>query len=319
MNCSGASCTFTTISAGASHTCALDRNQEIWCWGDNSADQLGQGPGSTAHGTTPVKVMGGLKFTDVSAGRYFTCGLTTTQDVYCWGDNTLAAVGAASGLTVPSPSKVALAGKFTAIFSGADHACAVDTAGLMLCWGLNNLNQLNTQVATTTPSWCGNCSTIPMQVQSGVPAMQGKIAKTPLAGNGYTCAVVTTGETICWGSIYKANAGGLPASTPVQWLSAGWDHVCFITGGAGRCWGFNNNGRLGNGQFTPVNPNAPLSLTPVNVQTPPPGFFRIDGGTAFTCGISSDKEKVYCWGINGYGQLGDGTLTARNAPTRIVF
>jgi alpha-tubulin suppressor-like RCC1 family protein len=320
VGCPGAACQFATITAGASHTCALDKSQDVWCWGDNFVKQLGLGAMVYAGGPTPMKVTGGLKFTEVSAGRYFTCALSTTQDIYCWGDNSMAAVGSTVSSSLSSPTKVNLTGKFKAIVSGGDHACAVDTAGLMYCWGLNNLAQLNGSTSSTGVPSCSNCSATPQLVQGpSLPSMAGKVVDLPAAGSGFTCARVTTGETICWGSLNKGQGGGLPATPAIQWLNAGWDHVCFLASGAGSCWGFNNNGQLGNGQFTPINPNVPLSLTPVAVLQPPLGFSKIDGGIAFTCGISASKDDVYCWGINGYGQLGDGTTTARNQPVKIVF
>ena len=52
------------------------------------------------------------------------------------------------------------------------------------------------------------------------------------------------------------------------------------------------------------------------------GFTQISTGGAYnynaahTCGISTSK-KLYCWGVNTYGQLGDNSLTSRSAPVAI--
>ena len=76
---------FVVVSAGMSHSCGLDSQGAVYCWGSNSYGQLGNG--STAGGPTPVAVAGGLRFTQVSAGAEHSCGLATDGAVYCWGLN----------------------------------------------------------------------------------------------------------------------------------------------------------------------------------------------------------------------------------------
>src|SRR5687767_6767005 len=49
----------------------------------------------------------------------------------------------------------------------------------------------------------------------------------------------------------------------------------------------------------------------------PIAFYQLSGGDVHTCGITSDN-RLYCWGNNGGGQLGDGTTTDRSAPTPIA-
>jgi len=50
----------TRIDAGLDHTCALTRQHEIRCWGDNSTGELGDG--TTTSSAAPVLVKGGLRF-----------------------------------------------------------------------------------------------------------------------------------------------------------------------------------------------------------------------------------------------------------------
>ena len=42
-------------------------------------------------------------------------------------------------------------------------------------------------------------------------------------------------------------------------------------------------------------------------------------GTYHTCGITETGNKTYCWGQNNYGQLGDGTTSSKNYPTKIRY
>lgn len=77
--------TFVTISVGETHACALTTGGEAWCWGTNTEGELGV-PLETADVTgTPVPVATSLRFTDVQAGLYYTCAVTTGRKLVCWG------------------------------------------------------------------------------------------------------------------------------------------------------------------------------------------------------------------------------------------
>lgn len=46
-------------------------------------------------------------------------------------------------------------------------------------------------------------------------------------------------------------------------------------------------------------------------------FASLSLGTWHTCGISTDG-RAYCWGLNGSGQLGNGTTQDANVPTPVL-
>ena len=52
----------TVVVAGASHSCALAKSGAAYCWGANSAGQMGNGRVDGVYGT-PVRVAGGMVFT----------------------------------------------------------------------------------------------------------------------------------------------------------------------------------------------------------------------------------------------------------------
>ena len=99
--------TFKSLSAGGAHTCGVTTNGSSYCWGDNSAGQLGNG--SKAASKTPVRVSGGLSFEAISAGTRHTCGVTTDGAVFCFGENTTEGVSpsAKAEETVPFRVKAA--------------------------------------------------------------------------------------------------------------------------------------------------------------------------------------------------------------------
>lgn len=152
-------------------------------------------------------------------------------------------------------------------------------------------------------------------------------------GGSHTCALTHVGEVWCWGANDQGqigSGGGSGSSVPVlvegigavRQLSAGKDHTCAITDDLGvRCWGRNGFGQLGNGGFegstTPVDVCEPGTSTPDEAGGAPceplSGVIRLSAGGSHTCVVVASDE-VLCWGINQDGELGDGTLDARNVP-----
>ncbi len=95
------------ISVGGGHTCAIDSEKDIWCWGLNKYGQLGNG--SYTDSLTPVKVQGLSEDVQVvSAGGSHTCALTVSGAVKCWGYNDNGALG--NGSTTNSPLPVSVTG-----------------------------------------------------------------------------------------------------------------------------------------------------------------------------------------------------------------
>lgn len=78
--------TFKSVSASfGRHTCGITTTGVAYCWGANERGQLGDG--SKQNNSRPVAVLGGLRFSSISAGMLHTCGVTTEDSVYCWGSN----------------------------------------------------------------------------------------------------------------------------------------------------------------------------------------------------------------------------------------
>src|SRR5664280_2963796 len=72
------------VVTGYAHTCALAPSGQAYCWGRHASGQLGDGSGTNR--LTPVAVQqGGVTFTSITAGAYYTCGLTSAGAAYCWG------------------------------------------------------------------------------------------------------------------------------------------------------------------------------------------------------------------------------------------
>ena len=93
-------------------------------------------------------------------------------------------------------------------------------------------------------------------------------------------------------------------------LTAGFNHSCGLTtGGNAYCWGSNSEGQLGDGTTTD-------RLIPVPV-TGGLIFASLVLGDRHSCALATTGGGAYCWGENFFGQLGDGTTTARSEPVRV--
>jgi alpha-tubulin suppressor-like RCC1 family protein len=89
-------------------------------------------------------------------------------------------------------------------------------------------------------------------------------------------------------------------------VAAGWEFTCALDAGRGWCFGANVDGALGSG-------NEATQIAPAAVSTSV-GFDLITAGQNHACGIAHGTGALWCWGYNGFGQLGLGDLDARDTP-----
>jgi alpha-tubulin suppressor-like RCC1 family protein len=93
-------------------------------------------------------------------------------------------------------------------------------------------------------------------------------------------------------------------------VSIGRLHVCAVkTTGALHCWGENTDGQLGLGADT----SSQLTFTPVNGDL---DWVAVSASDVSTCALKTGN-RLYCWGLNDYGQLGTGGVMASRVPVEI--
>ena len=260
------SLSFTAVSAGWAHTCAVSTSGEIYCWGDPRAGDLGDGTGFTGLG--PIKVAGSTTYIAVTAGASHTCAIATSGDAYCWGSNTYGQLG--NGLSANSPTPTLVSGglKFTAIAAGQYHTCGI-AAGTVYCWGDNTFGE----VGNNRPS-------LSAKQPTGIKSTATFVAVT--AGAFHSCAIASDATAYCWGDNSSGELGDLNftqarADVPIavtgghafKSIAAGGNgsiesdyyygpyatgYSCGLTtDGVAYCWGANDSGQLGTGAFTVPN------------------------------------------------------------------
>lgn len=95
-------------------------------------------------------------------------------------------------------------------------------------------------------------------------------------------------------------------------VSAGNNHVCGLdVTGKAYCWGKNNAGQLGDNGVSGASSNVPVPVSGATL------YESISAGVDFTCAVSTPAKNVYCWGLNGDGQLGNGGYVGSSVPTPV--
>ena len=140
-----------SISAGASHTCAVTDTGEAKCWGANSFGQLGNASTTTSY--SPVSVRNLTNVANISTGMFFSCATTTTGAAYCWGTNSSGTLGSGSTAqqsVTPSPV-FGLSEGVASISAGNSLTCAMMSDGAAKCWGHGGYGGDGTNTIRRTP------------------------------------------------------------------------------------------------------------------------------------------------------------------------
>jgi alpha-tubulin suppressor-like RCC1 family protein/uncharacterized protein YjdB len=233
--CADASCDniFTNVvdlSAGLIHTCAVRSDTSVWCWGDNTDDQLGTG---SSGGTSdfPVQVCGAFGIgpcpqfltgaVSVSAHHDHSCVVTSSGGVRCWGLGNGGGLGdgttnsSAYATQVCAPGQTAPCSTFftgaAAVSSGFYFSCALKTDGTVWCWGNNTDGELGDGTFSQ--------SSVPVQVcaAGGCSRHLGGVTAIS-AGDYHACALLATGGVRCWGDDSYGQLGdgaNTPSGVPV--------------------------------------------------------------------------------------------------------
>lgn len=93
--------------------------------------------------TVPLAVPGGPRYSDIVAGGFSTCALTSGGEAHCWGANWNGILGIGSTEdNVWSPAAVMGGLRFVELAAGQRHICGLTREGELYCWGDNDFGQL---------------------------------------------------------------------------------------------------------------------------------------------------------------------------------
>ncbi len=299
----------TQITAGGSHTCALTTSGGVKCWGYGFYGQLGNG--ATSGQSTPVNVVdtGGsgtlLGITQITAGGFHTCALTTSGGVKCWGNGSDGRLGNGATSTQSTPVDVTGSGAQTG-FPAALTVTATDDTGS------TNTSVNLTEVSTPWFSYPNALFTMGQDQQQLAPVVQGGSGTKGFSVSG----TLPDGVTFDQGSGTFTGPGASAWNFRATQITAGGANTCALTTSGGvKCWGSGGDGQLGNGltsaQSTPVDVVATGGSGTLS------GITQIPAGGSHTCALTT-SGGVKCWGYGSNGQLGNGALLDKSTPVDVT-
>ena len=349
------------IEASNNHSFALDSEGRLWSWGDNGSYQLGdttyafrtsplyqgdlQRQGkviafATASGGSAAVLADGSLWVMGFYGRYEqptrVTGLqgavaqvrvgeghmvVTMADgrVLGSGDNTYGQLG--DGTVVSRDDLVFIApqgvsGPVSVLTAGYFHTLALDASGRLLGWGDNSLGQLGNGVS----------------ISQSVPVVVNGVANATQVASGefHSLAVLADGTVRAWGYNGSGELGdktdvqvrtgpvAVKGLTGVRRVAAGGSSSAALDG-SGRLWVWGSNL---SGQLTL--PEETYRTDTATLATGLPALSEVSVGGGHMLGLDLQR-RVWVWGSNGYGQLGDDynqataprVLTALNNITAI--
>jgi alpha-tubulin suppressor-like RCC1 family protein len=318
------------VAAGANFTLALKADGSVWAWGANDAGQLGNGS-VEARVPMPVAVSLPTPVMAVAAGGAHALAIDRDGAVWAWGLNANGQVGNGTTVSAPTPVQVTGLSGIVAIAAGGEHSLALAKDGKLWAWGENSWGRL------------GDGTTIDRHAPVRVTGLDSFGITAIAAGNGHSLALGRGGALYAWGVNFNGQLGRAPDIAdhpfptrvnvlPLASVSGGAFHSLGLeTGGSaeGRrwYWGGTPSVYADPGDITMLDAgeanifvtldgsawtSAPLPKT-LNRALGPQYVVSIATGQGHFAAVTADGT-VWTWGTNGSGELGDGTLDAKDEP-----
>ncbi len=304
---------FTGVAVGEHHGCGRATDNAIYCWGRNTSGQLGIGTITTGS-AVPVKVAGGHSFKAVHSGGDFTCGITTDDRGFCWGDNDRGQLADGTAPVDQSlPREIGGDHRWATLGAGEDFMCGITTPPFPFtyCWGEGDNGQIGDGVGTDRA--------MPTIVGGGAHVFA-SLGRYGGDEKDHMCGIRTDGSLYCWGANGdgQLGLGGLGGNIAAPTLLGGGPYVhtaqaeghsCAIrTSGTTFCWGKNTFGQLGDG--TTTTRTVPTQVLTVQM------FSVLGPADSHTCAVNT-AGAGFCWGLNDRGQLGNGTFANSLTPVAV--
>lgn len=310
------------ISAGDYHTCAITDLGMLFCWGDNASGQIGDDTTTMRYEPTPIA--SDIRWSVVSARDTYTTALTQEGTPYCWGttDNPCCSSPNKSVWEPMDTSNkwIFLTGTYGLTSDGsiyrigdvADDWCVASVVGdarrpsdmlkfLGTVCGLNSENRFqcyqDTEKKAPFPEsinhW-GDPSSSPSDESFPYRAADTNVD--------HQCTLSSLGTLTCTGNTAFGKSGAGLYGSDWEAVATGYNHTCLKKGDQIACFGANNSGQWGTGDFREMIPQPRRVESSYRWEA-----LALDYRTS--CGLDSDG-LIHCW-----GSLADGQETVEETGT----
>ncbi|MBN8458912.1 MAG: choice-of-anchor D domain-containing protein [Verrucomicrobia bacterium] len=335
--------TVVAVAAGGAHSLALCTDGTVAAWGANGRGQLGTG--GYTDGLLPLAVskssgssaLAGKTVVSVAAGQTHSLARCSDGTVAAWGSNSAGELGNNSTIDRFAPVAVNAVSGVSAIFgktvvalaAGGNFSLALCSDGIVVAWGYNHPGQLGDGSITNR--------SVPTAVNTttGGSALAGKTVVAVEAGSTHSLARCSDGTVAAWGFNGQGQLGNnsvtdwsVPVAVTVTGdsvlsgrtvtaLKAGGSHsLALCSDGSLASWGSNYSNQLGDNtlpyETKPSPVNSVQGVSALSEKT------VVAGATGGYHGLARCADgSVISWGLNSYGQLGDGTTTSRSVPVAV--
>ncbi len=294
-----------SISAGYSHSVALNADGTVRNWGNDASGQLGIG--RSLGSSNPTAVAGASGIIAIASGYSHVIALKADRTVLAWGANNEGQLGDGSTTNRSTPAPVSGLTDVEKIWARGSHNFARKLDGSVWVWGSNGVGQLG------DGTYDNRLTPVRLNGMEDVTDFS--------LGGGHTLARKRDGSVWAWGrndsgelgdgtltAPYTGRATPAPVSglTGVDEVAAGADHsLARKADGSVWAWG---GGPAGDGST--ANQKLPVRVSGLT------GVIQIAAGDDHSLAVKNDGS-VWGWGSNGYAELGDGTFDARLTPVAI--
>lgn len=285
-----------SLALGYRHSCAIDSEDRIVCWGANDSGQLQRGSSPVPSYEPARTTLGPAKL--ISAGGEFSCAKLMNDDIVCWGSNEGDQIAPEESPEPPAKGLFMLGSGYTGVTqlaSGPTTTCMLNE-GNIDCWG----RAIGAELGSSTTVFTFDDAN---RVASPAASL------TLTVGFAQACAIGTDHRARCWGPSEATpreltDSDGNPLGGVVSISSGatiGTGCVALETGRVA-CWGSNNYGQLGNPAVTSSASENAVTVLDAS-STPLSGAVQVVAGGSHACARRNDGT-IACWGRRD--QLGTG-------------
>ncbi len=302
--------TYSQVTRGIYSTCAITTAGVLKCWGFNLYGTIGDN--TTTDVTVPAVTDSGTTYATLTNSLAYTmCAITTTGTLKCWGLGTAGQIGNGASATQLLPTIVNAGTLYSQVSSGQNTSCGITTTGVLKCWGADRNFNIGLSVNFNYTS--------PQIIHSGEAFSQVIVSDSKI------CALNNITNVLkCSGQRQMGQMGdgllsqyhsftAVPALDTYSTISLMGQYMSSGITAAGTLWtwGFGKSATDYPGDASAQE----IVSSPIQVVVGST-FTKVAKGNRHTCAIRSD-QKLYCWGYNTNGNIGDGTTVNRLLPVAV--